>query len=44
MNIVKSTNQINNKLTRPRGPNLGAKAEAEPISPPVALRMTININ
>lgn len=28
-------------LTRPRGPNLGASAEAEPISPPTAFIMTV---
>ena len=27
-------------LTRPSGPNLGASAEAEPISPPTAFMMT----
>ena len=32
-----------NHLTRPRGPSLGAKAEADPISPPTALsRTTVN--
>lgn len=28
------------ELTSPRGPNLGAKEEAEPISPPTAFRIT----
>jgi hypothetical protein len=32
---------INRELTRPRGPSLGAKADAEPISPPTALSNTI---
>lgn len=27
-------------LTKPRGPNLGARAEAEPISPPTAFNIT----
>ena len=28
-------------LTKPSGPNLGASAEAEPISPPTAFMMTV---
>ena len=28
--------------TKPRGPSLGAKAEAEPISPPTAFMMTVH--
>jgi hypothetical protein len=41
MSLIQGKYHRKDKLTKPRGPNLGARAEAEPISPPTAFMMTI---